>query len=69
MKKEISEKSQIDQNLEDKDVSLFSINHEKRIQELEDILKCFVNWKTDKDGNKSILDDDELWDRSEKILQ
>lgn len=52
-----------------KEAALLTKNHEKRVQELEEILKAFVNWATDETGTKSLLDDEELWSRAEKILK
>ena len=40
-----------------------------RIKELEDVLKAFVNWKTNEAGTSSLVDDEELWKRAEEVLK
>lgn len=47
-----------------------SLKAEARIEELEEILRAFVNWTTptEKYGSTSLLDDEELWKRAEEVL-
>lgn len=45
-----------------------SLKVEARIEELEDVLKAFVDWKTNEEGTLSLVDDEELWKRAEEVL-
>jgi hypothetical protein len=45
-----------------------SLKAEARIEELEEILKAFVNWRTNEEGTMSLVDDEELWKRAEEVL-
>lgn len=41
---------------------------DERINELEEALRAFVNWKTNEEGTLSLVDDEELWKRAEEVL-
>jgi hypothetical protein len=39
-----------------------------RIDELESVLKDFVDWTTDSTGTLALVDDQTLWERTENVL-
>lgn len=45
-----------------------ALKAQARIEELEEALTAFVTWQTDAEGKLSMLDDDELWLKAEKVL-
>lgn len=46
-----------------------SLKAEARIEELEDVIKAFLDWTTNEHGNLSLLDDVALWKRAEEVLK
>lgn len=46
-----------------------SLKAEARIEELEEVLKAFLDWTTNEYGNLSLLDDVALWKRAEQVLE
>jgi hypothetical protein len=42
---------------------------QERVEELEEVLSAFVNWKTNDEGTLSLVDDEELWKRAEQVLE
>jgi len=50
------------------DAAELSLKTEARIEELEAVLKAFIDWTTDEHGTLSLLDDLALWKRAEEVL-
>lgn len=46
-----------------------SLKAEARIEDLEDVIKAFLDWTTNEHGNLSLLDDVALWKRAEQVLE
>jgi predicted small metal-binding protein len=46
-----------------------SLKAEARIEELEEVIKAFLDWTTNEHGNLSLLDDVALWKRAEEVLK
>jgi hypothetical protein len=46
-----------------------SFKAEARIEELEEVIKAFLDWTTNEHGTLSLLDDVALWKRAEEVLK
>ena len=46
-----------------------SLKAEARIEELAEVIKTFLDWTTNENGNLSLVDDEALWKRAEEVLK